>query len=119
MIDYFLFSLNYSLLEAKSLTTNFIEERELIPLNRNVLVFKYNERINDEFHYELGKLSESNHAMREFNSNTKIIRDRFPQDLEINEELNNLSQNPNNIIEYYCSLSLLNRLINEKTNNCP
>jgi hypothetical protein len=119
MIDYFLYRLNYSLLEAKNLATSFIEKREYIPINQNDLVFKYNDIRNDEFHYELGKLSESNHSMRGFSFNTKIIRDRFPQNFEINEELNNMTNNPNNIIEYYCSLSLLNRLINEKTNNCP
>lgn len=119
MIDYFLNRVNYCLLEMRNVATSFIENKEFIAVNQNELIFKYNDSINNEFHYELGKLSESNLSIRNFDFNSGIIRRKFSENLEINEELNNMTQNPTNIMEYYCSIKLLNQLINNKTNNCP
>ncbi|MDO9152746.1 MAG: hypothetical protein Q7U47_03395 [Paludibacter sp.] len=117
MIDYFLYIVNFSLLEAKNQVISFIEKREFLVVNRNELIYKYDVSRNKEFHYELIKLSEINSNMHNFEFNSKIIRDRFPDDLDIKEELDNMNINRNNIIEYYCSFELLNQLINKKTNN--
>ncbi len=118
MIDYFLYIVNFGLLEAKNEAIRFLEKREdPMMVNRDELVFNYDVPHNREFYYEITKLSEINCNIRNFDFNSKIIRDRFPDDLEINEELDNMNINRNNIIEYYCSLELLTQLIEKKTDN--
>lgn len=112
-IDYFLFMVNESILDIKMEILDFLEMKEK---KRDELVFQYNNTTNNgEFHYELRKLGEYNQELRNFEFNSMIIRKRFPDDVEINTEIDFMFNNFENIIEYYTSLEYLTQIISKKT----
>lgn len=91
-------------MQDTSITINFVDFSTMSEYDKKETSKRNN------FHYELGKLA-TKRSHKDFDYFSHSIFEEFANNPEVQEELKNMKDNLSNDIEYYCSLNLLNYIV--------